>query len=152
MGAIIRPIKNEFASFTKDVWFLLGKEGGWWSLSEILARLDADYSRREYNPRAIIANMAQRHLLCKRHTPETGATYGVTRTCMIPRNLTLAEIEQLVGIRFIEPPKGAGDAKPIPRIETRPSAANNVSSHPNLWPKEIRHEEKAAHASRKKAW
>jgi len=104
MGAIIRPIKNEFASFTKDVWFLLGREGGWWTISEVLSRLDANYSRREYNPRAMISNMAQTKLLCRRQDAEKGAIYGVTRACKIPRNLTLAEIEQLVGIRFVEQP------------------------------------------------
>ena len=102
MIVIIRPAKREAASFTKDVWFLLGREGGRWTLSEILSRMDAKYSRRNSCARSLISNMVQRGLIARYPGQDGAMTYGVTRTCKIPQNLTLAEIEQLIGIRFVE--------------------------------------------------
>jgi hypothetical protein len=91
----------QVASFTKAVWFLLGLEGGRWGTGEIFDKLKpSGWNRR--NAAKYIADMAYSGLLERYPGAEGRVSYGVTRSCKIPRGLTLAEIEQLSGIRFVE--------------------------------------------------
>lgn len=105
MGVVVnpqRPFEKKFASFTKAVWFLLGMEGGRWTVGEILDTIETNWPRNA--ARYQIGDMAATGLLARFEDPERGLTYGVTRACKIPRGLTLAEIEQLTGIRFVDTP------------------------------------------------
>lgn len=90
---------NQFSSFTKAVWFLLGKEGGRWTVTEILAKVETTWPRNA--ARYQIGDMASKGLIKRYRGDEGEIRYGITRACKIPRNLTLAEVEELVGVQFV---------------------------------------------------
>jgi hypothetical protein len=102
MGAVVGspPINNQFTSFTKAVWFLLGQEGGRWTASEIMLKVQTSWTRD--SAISYLSEMARSGLIRRFKDEDGRMRYGVTRTCKIPRNMTLAEIEQLVGIKFVE--------------------------------------------------
>lgn len=101
MGAIVgAPPVNQFTSFTKAVWFLLGREGGRWTAGEIMKKVQTNWTTKSAT--SYLSEMARGGLIRRFRDEEGHIRYGVTRSCKIPRNLTLAEIEDLVGIRFTE--------------------------------------------------
>lgn len=93
------PPPKRVQSFTKAVWFFLGQNGGRWGSAEIIDRLKITSWKRKAQA-AYIGEMANSRLITRYRDEDNRIVYGVTRKNKIPRDLTLEEVEQLLGIRF----------------------------------------------------
>lgn len=90
-------------SFTRTVWLFLGLQGGWWGSSEIIAAV----KQPGWSHAAMatgIHTLACRGVITSRRDDEGRVRYGLTRANRIPRDFTLADIEDLTGIRFVAEP------------------------------------------------
>lgn len=86
----INPREGQGAGITRDVWLLLYREGGIWTMAEIRDALP-ELTGPLQVPGALL-NMTDRGFVLKHGSKATGVKYRVNRACRIPQGISLGDL------------------------------------------------------------
>lgn len=83
------------SGIVRDIWLHICREGGKWTPDEIAE----EFSMSRKKVALTMHNMASRNGSLQRYTQSNRAHFGVTKDCMIPLGISLAELENAVALK-----------------------------------------------------